>query len=40
MCVRLQSAEADGTSTRWRLQLSSEVNERPLAITVIEATET
>jgi probable biosynthetic protein (TIGR04099 family) len=40
MCVRLLSAEAGGPTLRWRLQLSSVADERTLAITVIEATET
>jgi probable biosynthetic protein (TIGR04099 family) len=40
MCVRLLAAKADGPTLRWRLQLSSVADERPLAITVIDATET
>jgi probable biosynthetic protein (TIGR04099 family) len=40
MCVRLVSAEADGPTLRWRLQLSTATNERPLAVTLLEATET
>jgi probable biosynthetic protein (TIGR04099 family) len=37
MCVRLMATESDSTTVRWRLQLSTVADERPLAVTVLSA---